>query len=133
MSKKSSIKNRILAYLEYRGISVGDFYKDSKISRSVLNHGTGLSEDNLMKFLAYDFDTNLTERIRLDWLIRGEGEMMETFIHNQDIAFLDNDAQYGDKGLALEKLMTRLNQLNNQYSANLNEVTNAVKKLKDED
>lgn len=134
MSKKSSIKNRILAYLDHRGVSVGDFYKDSKISRSVLNHGTGLSEDNLTKFLEYDLDTNFSQRIRLDWLIRGEGDMMENYIHNQDKAFQESDAEWGEnKEEALDKLMTRLNKMNNQYSANLNEITNAVKKLQDED
>jgi len=133
MSKKSPIKERILTYLEYRGISENQFYKDSTISRRVLKQESGLSEDNLIKFLEYDFDTNLTQRIRLDWLLRGEGDMMETYIHNQEIAFLDAEAEYGDKGAAVEKLITRLNQLNNQYTANLNEVTKAIKKLQDEE
>lgn len=135
MSKNSSIKNRIIAYLEHRGISVSDFYKDSNISRSVLNHGTGLSEDNLTKFLEYDLDTNFSQRVRLDWLIRGEGDMMEPYIHNQDKAFLDVESGYGvqNKKEAMDELIGRLNKMNNQYSISLKEVTNGIKKLQDED
>ena len=135
MSKNSSIKNRILAYLEHRGVSVTDFYKDSKISRSVLNHGTGLSEDNLTKFLEYDLDTNFSQRVRLDWLIRGEGDMMEPYIYNQEKAFLDTQAGYGekDKKEAMDELIARLNKMNNQYSISLKEITINIKQLQDED
>ena len=135
MSDKSSIKNRILAYLDHRGVSVTDFYRDSKISRSVLNHGTGLSEDNLTKFLEYDLNTNFSQRVRLDWLIRGEGEMMETYIHNQDKAFQEPEAEYGEKNKkeAMDEHINRLSRMSSQYSISLNEIANAIKKLQDED
>ena len=135
MSENSSIKNRILAYLAHRGISVTQFYKDSKISRSVLIHSSGLSEENLTKFLEYDLDTNFSQRVRLDWLIRGEGDMMEPYIHNQDKAFLDVESGYSQKNKkeAMDELIGRLNTMNNQYSMSLKEVTNAIKKLQDED
>ena len=111
------------------------FYKDSNISRSVLIHSSGLSEENLTKFLEYDLDTNFSQRVRLDWLIRGEGDMMEPYIHNQDKAFLDTQADYGGKSKkeAMDEHLNRLSRMSSQYSISLNEIANAIKKLQDED
>ncbi len=135
MSEKSSIKKRIIDYLEYRGISLSQFYKESNVSRSVLKQGAGLSEENLHKFLAFDLDTNHSQRVNLDWLLRGEGDMMESFTHNQDKSFLEPEAEWGetDKEEALDNIVNHLANMNESYSSSLREVAQAVKKLKDED
>lgn len=69
MQNISSIKTRIIEYLDFKGITKYEFYKESKITRSVLDKNSGISEDNIIKFIAYD------PAINLDWLIKGEGEM----------------------------------------------------------
>ena len=70
--EKSPIKKRILQYLELKGISKYSFYKDSQVTRGVLDQGTGISEDNLAKFLSYAQD------ISPIWLLTGEGEILLT-------------------------------------------------------
>lgn len=68
--EKSPIKKRILQYLELKGISKYSFYKDSQVTRGVLDQSTGISEDNLAKFLSYAQD------ISPIWLLTGEGEIL---------------------------------------------------------
>ena len=70
--EKSLIKRNILQYIDYKGISDYKFYKDSGITRGVLSQNNGLSEDNMMRFLAYAPDVNLT------WLLTGRGNMLIT-------------------------------------------------------
>ena len=70
--EKSPIKERILHYLELKSISKYAFYKESGVSRGVLDQETGISEENLARFLDYAQD------ISLNWLIAGEGEIFKT-------------------------------------------------------
>lgn len=67
----SSIKIRILEYLDYKGVTPYAFYKDSGVTRGILTQPNGLSEDNLHKFLAYAQD------ISPMWLLSGAGEMID--------------------------------------------------------
>ena len=69
MQNISSIKARILEYIEFKGISKYEFYRDSEITRSVLDKEGGISENNIAKFLAYE------PNIDIIWLMTGEGEM----------------------------------------------------------
>lgn len=69
MQHFSPIKQRILEYLEFKGISKYQFYKDSGITRSVLDKSSGISEENIAKFIAYD------ENVNINWLITGFGKM----------------------------------------------------------
>lgn len=66
----SLLKERILQYLSYKGISKYDCYQKTGITNGVFSQGGGLSEDNLFKFLSYFTD------ISLEWLLTGEGEML---------------------------------------------------------
>lgn len=70
--EKSQIKQKILLYLNKKGISEYSFYKDSGITRGILQQNNGISEDNMARFLAYAPDVNPT------WLLTGEGEMLKT-------------------------------------------------------
>lgn len=74
--EKSPIKQRILQYLERKGISRYVFYKESGVSRGILSQDNGLTEDNLTRFLAYSPDVNT------EWLILGKGSMLKD---NKDI------------------------------------------------
>lgn len=71
MQHFSPIKKRILYYIEYQGISKYKFYQDTGITRGVLDKDTGISEDNIAKFIAYYNNVNPT------WLLTGEGEMLK--------------------------------------------------------
>lgn len=70
--ENSPIKKRILQYLNYKNISEYAFYKESGITRGILNQKTGISEDNLSKFLAYAQD------ISTSWVLLGQGNMIVT-------------------------------------------------------
>lgn len=82
--EKSPIKQKILLYLEQKGVSAYDFYKKSGVTRGVLGQNNGISEDNLSRFLAYASDINI------QWLMTGVGDMLcsppphETFSGNKD-------------------------------------------------
>ena len=70
--EKSPIKERITQYLELKGVTKYSFYKDSGVSRNILDQNTGISEDNISRFLAY------APEISVKWLITGKGEMFKT-------------------------------------------------------
>jgi hypothetical protein len=69
--KKSHIKANILQYIELLGISKYNFYKKTGITRGILDQDTGISEENIAKFLAY------FNNINIEWLILGKGSMFK--------------------------------------------------------
>lgn len=75
--KISPIKLRILQFIDYKGISKYEFYKNTSISRGTLDNSSGLTEENIAKFLAY------YKEINANWLLTGEGPMLrETTEYN---------------------------------------------------
>lgn len=84
MQEKSLIKQNILQYIDYKGISKYKFYQESGITRGVLDQNNGMSEENTAKFLAQFPDVNPT------WLLTGTGEMLlnHTNIEN---SFIPNE------------------------------------------
>ncbi len=79
--EKSQIKQKILQYLQMKGVSPYEFYKSSGVTRGILQQNNGISEDNISRFLAYAPDVNI------EWLIQGRGEML------RDIAALQENKQ----------------------------------------
>ncbi|AMO19216.1 S24 family peptidase [Flavobacterium columnare] len=71
MQNISPIKDRILQYIDYKGISKYKFYQETGITRGVLDKESGISEDNIAKFIAYSSEINL------EWLLLGKGEMIK--------------------------------------------------------
>ena len=71
MQEKSQIKQNILLYIDFIGISKYDFYRRTGITRGVLDQPTGISEDNIAKFIAYFNEVNI------EWLITGKGNMLK--------------------------------------------------------
>ena len=59
----SVLKQRILQYLDFKGITKYECYKNTGITNGVLSQPNGMSEDNLLKFLSYYSD------ISTDWLL----------------------------------------------------------------
>lgn len=70
--EKSPIKQNILLYLAQKGVSLYEFYKESGVTRGILQQNNGISEDNIARFLAYASD------VSVEWLITGRGEMLST-------------------------------------------------------
>ncbi len=69
MKNISQVKKRILQIIDLKGISKSEFYRKTSITRGVLDHETGLSEDNITKFIASYPDINII------WLLTGRGEI----------------------------------------------------------
>ena len=70
--ENSPIKQNILLYLAKKGVTLYKFYKDSGVTRGILQQNNGISEDNIARFLAYAPD------VSVEWLITGRGEMLST-------------------------------------------------------
>jgi len=70
MQDKSQVKTNILRYIDYKGISKYQFYKETGITRGILDQNNGISEENIAKFIAY------VPNINIAWLITGIGDMM---------------------------------------------------------
>ena len=70
--EKSQIKQNILLYLRNKNVSEYKFYKESGITRGILQQPNGISEENLSRFLDYASDVNS------EWLLTGKGEMLKT-------------------------------------------------------
>lgn len=75
---KSLLKRKILEYLSKLGISKYEFYKNSGISRGTLDNTSGLTEENIFKFLQY------APNISLEWLLLDQGEMLKCITENSD-------------------------------------------------
>ena len=71
MREISILKENILKYLEFKGISKYEFYQKTGVSNGILSQKNGLSEDNIMRFLSYYTDVNPT------WLLTGKGFMIK--------------------------------------------------------
>lgn len=70
MQKISSIKQNILQYLDFIGVSKYNFYKETGVSRGTLDNSSGLTEENIAKFIAY------APNINIRWLLTSEGSML---------------------------------------------------------
>jgi SOS-response transcriptional repressors (RecA-mediated autopeptidases) len=71
MRESSVIKQRIIQYLDYKGISKYECYKETGLTNGVLSQKNGMSEDGILKFLSQYADINT------DWLLSGKGEMLK--------------------------------------------------------
>ncbi len=69
--EKSQIKQNILSYLSQVGVSPYEFYKESGVTRGILQQNNGISEQNIARFLAYAPEVNT------EWLLTGEGAMLK--------------------------------------------------------
>lgn len=71
MQQISPIKKRIIQALDFQGVSRYKFYKESGMSRGVLDKPSGITEDNIAKFIAY------MPNINFEWLLTGNGEILK--------------------------------------------------------
>lgn len=71
MQEKSIIKQNILKYLDFIGLTPYKFYQQTGITRGVLTQNNGMSEENTTRFL--DYYPNISP----EWLLTGKGEMLK--------------------------------------------------------
>ncbi len=72
MKKISIQKERILQFLDYKGISKNKFYQETGISNGTLDKSSGLSLETVEKFYT------IYPEINPDWLITGKGDMIKS-------------------------------------------------------
>ncbi len=72
MQNISLIKQKILQYLDFIGVTKYNFYQKTGITRGVLDKEGGISEDNIAKFIAY------YPEINPEWLLTGVGNMIKS-------------------------------------------------------
>lgn len=72
MKKISIQKERVIQFLEYKGITKNKFYVETGISNGTLDKVSGLSLETVEKFY------NVYPEINPDWLITGKGEMIKS-------------------------------------------------------
>lgn len=71
MKNISTQKERILKFIDYKGISKNKFYIQTGISNGVLDKNSGLSMDTVEKFYS------TFPEINPEWLLTGNGEMLK--------------------------------------------------------
>lgn len=72
MQEKSLIKQNILQFIDFKGITKYKFYQETGITRGVLDQNNGMSEENTAKFLA------CYPEINAEWLLTGNGSMLKS-------------------------------------------------------
>jgi hypothetical protein len=121
MIKKSTFKERILQYLEIKGITKYEFYQKTGVSNGTLSQNGGLGEENILKFLSYYRD------ISSDWFLFGKGEMFRNTeekpaeniqINNRQCRTVQNNfaknsaseppAEYGNNQLTIQSLYSTI-------------------------
>lgn len=68
----SVVKQRILEYLDFQGVSKYECYQKTGIANGILSQKNGISEENLLKFFSQYSD------ISPEWLLTGRGEMLRS-------------------------------------------------------
>lgn len=71
MENFSTQKDRILQFIDYKGISKNKFYIETGISNGILDKKSGLSMDTIEKFYS------TYPEINPEWLLTGQGPMLK--------------------------------------------------------
>jgi len=71
MKNISTQKERIIQFIDYKGLSKNKFYQITGISNGVLDKKSGLSMDSVEKFYSTFNEVNP------EWLLTGKGEMLK--------------------------------------------------------
>ncbi|MFK8283525.1 S24 family peptidase [Capnocytophaga canis] len=71
MREFSVLKERILYFLDFKGISKYEFYQKTGASNGILSQKSGLSEENTLRFLSAYPEVNA------EWLLTGKGSMLK--------------------------------------------------------
>lgn len=99
-----------MQYIENKGISKYKFYQDTGITRGVLDKESGISEENIAKFIAY------APEVSLNWLLKNEGEIIETKNEKKVINLNDNqNDNLFDAKRKIEEKLSIVSELQPEY------------------
>lgn len=69
----SNLKQRMLDYIQFKGLSKRQFYIETGIANGVLDKTTGLSEINIERFIS------TYKEVSARWLLTGKGAMIAEY------------------------------------------------------
>lgn len=95
MKNLTSIKERILHFIENQDIKISKFYTESGVSYGILSQKSKITEDNIVKFLTK------YPQVNSEWLLTGEGSMLKEEKRNGVVV---SAVQGVDKGIPLMSL-----------------------------
>jgi hypothetical protein len=107
----SCIKQRILQFAAFEGISKYEIYHKTGISNGVFSQKGGISEDNILKFISY------YENISEQWLLTGNGPMKRDSIDKCTI----NEPELGS--YAIDSLIKRIESLSIENFSLMKEIS----------
>lgn len=87
MSSSKSIRERVVDYLNYKGLSRYRFYKDTGFSNGFLDKYGSITSDNCEKICYVYSDLNP------EWLLTGKGKMLRPNYDDEYILKLKNQPQ----------------------------------------
>lgn len=79
MREFSIIKQNILKYLEFIGMTQYKFYQETGITRGVLGQNNGMSEENTSRFL------DCFNEVSPEWLLTGKGNMLKEEVVKENV------------------------------------------------
>lgn len=122
--ESSKIKRNMLRYLESKGISKYQCYKDTGMTRGILGQPTGISEDNLIRFLGHYKD------VSIEWLITGEGDMLLDESTNRATQHVTgNNNTFAGRDLTTSTTdLPELIAITNQHQTTISELVSTVSK-----
>ena len=74
--------DRLLKYLEFKGIKKSVFYSNTSLSNGYLDKVKELGADKIESIIS------IYDEINLDWLITGKGKMIRNIDDNKDVKFI---------------------------------------------
>lgn len=119
MQNKSPIKRKISIYLDLKGITPYRFYKETGVTRGILDQNNGISEENLARFIAFASDVNL------NWLFHDNGDPLNSSGSNL------KEMQKGSYEQKIMLLQDECNEKGNRIISLLDENTALRKELED--
>lgn len=95
MKNFSSQKERIIQFIEYKGISKNKFYIETGISNGILDKKSGLSMETVEKLYSR------YPEINAEWLLTGEGAMLKSPVSDQKTTVNESRERYDGQGIPL--------------------------------
>lgn len=124
MQKKSLIKQNILYFIEYKGISRYKFYQKTGITRGILDQDNGMSEENTAKFLAY------FPEVSPEWLLTGRGDMLRQTKSDTQTGDINNSNIIGSNvngsGISINATPTELLDVIKKQQEHIDKLLNII-------
>lgn len=124
MQKKSLIKQNILYFIEYKGISKYRFYQKTGITRGILDQDNGMSEENTAKFLAY------FPEVSPEWLLTGRGDMLRQTKSDTQTGDINNSNIIGSNvngsGISINATPTELLDVIKKQQEHIDKLLNII-------